>query len=130
MTLLARFNSLMVELAISPNAPSTTLGEHTTGGESDTAPRDAFKYRDDQRVEEILTTALSSVESLTGRIWDGTRHVAKQHKPYDKAEWEQKILEKYYGVRNRLVAAEENVPHYVIRDLRKRHGFDGYGRKK
>ena len=130
MSLTARFNSLMVELTLQPNAPATSPTEHTTGGESDTAPRDAFKYRDEHKVEEIITSALASVESLTRRIWDGTRHVAKPHTPYDKGDWERKVLEQYVGVRNRLVAAEENVPHYVIRDLRKKHGVDGYGHKK
>lgn len=111
-----------------PQAPAAVLGDHTTGGEHASAPRGAFKRKDEDYIEELLTEAVQSVERLLGRVWDGTRHNAKRHRPYDQQEWEQMILTKYEGVRNRMVAAEESVAYYVIRDLRKRHGKDGYGR--
>lgn len=130
MTLKARINSLLDEIALMPNAPAAALAEHTSGGERDNAPRGSFKRKDEEYIEELLTDAVRSVESLLGRAWDGRRHNAKRRRPYDQQEWEKMILTKYEGVRNRMVAAEEAVEYYVIRDLRKRNGLDGYGRAK
>lgn len=130
MTLRKRFNSLLDEIALSPATPAASLGEMTSGGEHDHAPRGAFQRSDNDRIEEVLTDALQTVESLLGRVWDGSRHTAKKHKKYDQNEWEKHIIENYAGVRNRLVSAEENVEFYVVRDLRKKNGLDGYGRPK
>lgn len=127
MTLKHRFISFLDEVALMPEAPATSITELTTGGEADHAPRGAFQPKDVDRIEEILTEALKTAESLTGRLWDGRRHVAQRNRPYDKREWEIHILARYAGVRNRLVAAEESVPYYVIRDLRNKHGLNGYG---
>lgn len=130
MTLRKRFNSLLDEIAVMPAAPAAALAEHTSGGDHDYAPRGAFQRKDEDRIEEILTEALQAAESLLGRVWKDGRHVAKRHREYDQREWEESILTKYKGVRNRLVAAEENVEYYVVRDLRKKHGLDGYGKPK
>lgn len=127
MTLRFRINALLDELALAPTAPAAALGEHTSGGERDNAPRGAFQRKDEDQIEEIFVDALRAVERLTGRVWNGTRYVAKRHRPYDEEEWKKHILTNYVGVRNRLVAAEEQVEYYVVRDLRKKHGLDGYG---
>lgn len=130
MSIKKRIDSILVELAMSPSTPAASLEDHTTGGERDNTPRGAFQKLDNDRIEEILLGAVVAVERLSGRVWDGTRHVARKHQPYDEKHWQLHVLKTYQGVRHGLAAQEENVERHVIRDLRKRCGLDNLGYRK
>jgi hypothetical protein len=129
MNLKERLNSLLIEAAMSPATPAAVLGDQTSGGDRDNTPRGAFQKLDNDRVEEILTRAMEHAEKVLGRVWDGTRHVARKHKTMDERDWQIHVLKTYQGVRHGLAAAEEDVERHVIRDLRKRCCLDNLGRR-
>jgi len=130
MSILKRFESLAMELALGAGAKATSFAAKTTGSPERTdGPTGAWTVQDEQRYQEIIISALKTVESLSGLLWDGTRHIAKKAKPYDERAWQIHVLSNYHGEPAGVVAAEEEQEQYTIRNLRRTHGYDVLGEK-
>lgn len=123
-----RIDAVMMQAALAASSPAASIGEDIARSHSHSQPPPgAFQSTDNQRIEELFTRACATAESLLGVVWKDGRLVAQRVRLHDEREWTIHILARYEGVGNRMVAAEEHVEYYVIRDLRKKYGFDGFG---
>lgn len=124
-----RLDSLLIRSALASEARGMGFGDSgSAGAHESTPPPGVGLLMDRDRVKAIMVRAICAAEEVLGIAWDAEHgHIARRTPPFDERAHTVAILRDYAGTSNAVTAAETGEKPHVVRDLRRKHGFDSTG---